>query len=107
MVQVTCFIFPSACEFNTLNAELNPICHLLALLGAHHILHVSRIRVKAQLLLLCCSLLVKISLYYVVLTSAYFGSDRYITNSFPSQTLVTVPCSLTARFVFSKKSGMR
>ena len=32
--------------FNPLNAELNPICHLLALLGAHHILHVSRIRVK-------------------------------------------------------------
>jgi len=31
---------------NTLNAELNPICHLLALLGAHHILHVSRKRVK-------------------------------------------------------------
>jgi len=29
-----------------LNAKLNPICHLLALLGAHHILHVSRIRVK-------------------------------------------------------------
>jgi len=33
-------------EFNSLNAELNPICHLLALLEAHHILHVSRIRVK-------------------------------------------------------------
>jgi len=32
--------------FNPLNAEINPICHLLALLGAHHILHVSRIRVK-------------------------------------------------------------
>ena len=32
----------------SLNAELNPICHLLALLGAHHILHVSRIRVKKQ-----------------------------------------------------------
>ena len=31
--------------FNPLNAELNPICHLLALL-AHRILHVSRIRVK-------------------------------------------------------------
>jgi hypothetical protein len=28
------------------NAELNPVCHLLSLLGAHHILHVSRIRVK-------------------------------------------------------------
>jgi len=32
--------------FNLLHAELNPICHLLALLGSHHIFHVSRIRVK-------------------------------------------------------------
>jgi len=31
---------------NPLNAELNPTCHLLALLGAHHIFHVNRIRVK-------------------------------------------------------------
>jgi len=31
---------------NRLNAKLNPICHLLALLGAHHILHVSRMVVK-------------------------------------------------------------
>jgi len=31
---------------NPLNAELNPICHLLALLVAHHILHISRIRVN-------------------------------------------------------------
>jgi hypothetical protein len=29
-----------------LKAELNPICHFLALLEAHHILHVSRISVK-------------------------------------------------------------
>ena len=29
-----------------LNAELNLICHLPALLGAHHILHVSRTRVN-------------------------------------------------------------
>jgi len=33
-------------QFNPLNAELNPICHFLALLGAYHILHVCRIRVK-------------------------------------------------------------
>jgi len=32
--------------FNPLNPELNSICYLLALLGAHHFLHVSRIRVK-------------------------------------------------------------
>ena len=31
---------------NPLNAELNPICHLLALLGAHHIFHVSVLKVK-------------------------------------------------------------
>jgi len=34
--------------FKGLKAELNPICHLLALLWSHHILHVSRIRVKWQ-----------------------------------------------------------
>jgi len=33
-------------KFNALNVELNPICHLLALLRAHHILHVSRMRVN-------------------------------------------------------------
>jgi len=33
-------------DLNPLNPELNPICYLLALLGAHHFLHVSRIRVK-------------------------------------------------------------
>ena len=36
-------------KLNTLNAELNPMCHLLALLGAHHILHVSRIRVNTNI----------------------------------------------------------
>ena len=39
-------------EFNSgfkgLNAELNPICYLLALLGAHHFLHVSGIRVNTK-----------------------------------------------------------
>jgi len=34
--------------FNTLNTELNPICHLLPLLGAHHILQVSGLRVNAD-----------------------------------------------------------
>ena len=39
---------------NPLNAELNPICYLLALL-AHHFLHVSRIRVKSLTLRLLMS----------------------------------------------------
>jgi len=34
---------------NPLNAKLNPICHLLELLGAHHILHISRIRVNINM----------------------------------------------------------
>ena len=48
----TCFIIQRSkvlCNFNNfnrLNSVLNPICHLLALLGAHHILHISRIRVN-------------------------------------------------------------
>ena len=46
------FLFPL---FNPLNAELNPIRHLLALVGARHIVHVSRIRVNVfvYLLFLC------------------------------------------------------
>ena len=32
--------------FNPLNPELNPICYLLELLGAHQFIYVSRIRVK-------------------------------------------------------------
>ena len=43
--------------FNPLNAELNPICCLLALLRAHHFLHVSRIRVKSLTLRLLKSCL--------------------------------------------------
>jgi hypothetical protein len=39
---------PGKHEIIRFNAELNPICHLLALLGAHPILHISRVRVKEQ-----------------------------------------------------------
>ena len=47
---------------NPLNAELNPICYLLALL-AHHFLHVSRIRVK--------SLTIRLLMSYIYIWSAY------------------------------------
>jgi hypothetical protein len=42
------FYIQGVLKFNPLNAELNPICHLLALLGAHHILHVSGLSVKCK-----------------------------------------------------------
>ena len=44
---VVSVIMKYQCLVNPLNAELNPIRYLLALLGAHHFLHVSRIRVKS------------------------------------------------------------
>ena len=51
---------------NPLNPELNPICYLLALLGAHHFLHVSRIRVKSltlRLLMLYIYIYIYIYIY--------------------------------------------
>jgi len=35
-------------HINPLNVKLNTICHLLALLGAHPIPHISRIRVNVR-----------------------------------------------------------
>ena len=49
-------------ELNPLNAELNPICHLLALL-AHDFLHISRIRVKSLTLRLLMSYIYIIYIY--------------------------------------------
>ena len=51
------------CVVNSLNPELNPICYFLALLGAHHFLHVSRIRVK--------SLTLRLLMSYIHIWSAY------------------------------------
>jgi hypothetical protein len=56
---------------NPLNAELIPICHLLVLLGAHHILHVSRIRVKVEIQLHQC-----LTLYHNILQSAQGNTGR-------------------------------
>jgi len=35
-------------SINPSKPQLNPICHVLALLVAHHILHVSRVRVNIR-----------------------------------------------------------
>ena len=45
---VTAVIVEITLSLNPLNAELNPIRHLLALVEARHIVHVSRIRVNAD-----------------------------------------------------------
>jgi transposase len=70
--EVYCFLFqfPVSLRFlNPLNAELNPICHLLALLGVHPFLHNSRIRVKSLTLRL---LMTYIYIYiYIYIWSTY------------------------------------
>jgi hypothetical protein len=48
-LHVSC-LFLTKIGFNPLNAKISPICHVLALLGAHHILHISRIRVNVHVL---------------------------------------------------------
>ena len=53
-------------HLNPLNAELNPICHLLALLGPHHIFHVSGLRVNIIL-----PSMSRLSKWYLSLRSPY------------------------------------
>jgi hypothetical protein len=75
---------------NPLNAKLNPICHLLALLGAHPIFHVSRIRVNY----LPCFIKIKCSTAWscnVFVTTSYSSSLDW---SLLSATLTTVHCEL-------------
>jgi len=45
---LSCGVLTTVYNINPLNAELNPICHLLALLEVHHIFHVSGLGVKYQ-----------------------------------------------------------
>jgi hypothetical protein len=54
--------------FNPLNAELNPICHLLALLGGATIVVLSRLRVKNVQL-------AEIALYNL----RHYGSLKFVT----------------------------
>jgi hypothetical protein len=64
--------------FNPLDTKLNPICHLLALLGAHHFLHISR---RILLLNVLC-----IALRTVVYQIARFLTkwlDAWVTEEMP------------------------
>ena len=63
-------------DINPLNGELNPICHLLALIGAHHILHVSRIRVNDERMSW-----VAICLRYEVKNFAYCSFNNELANT--------------------------
>ena len=51
-------------SFNPLNAELNPIRHLLALVGARHIVHVSKIRVNMSCLTMMMMMMMMMMIKY-------------------------------------------
>jgi len=57
--------------FHPLNAELNPICYLLTLLGDHPIFHISRIRVNGRKLYFLPLLVIAVSL-------ETFGKPSYV-----------------------------
>jgi len=69
---------------NPLNPELNPICCLLALLGAHHFLHVSRIRVKLltlKLLITYMCIYIYIYLYIYIYAAPILDVSRSHTTT--------------------------
>ena len=69
---------PHVLEYlNPLNAELNSICHLLALLGAHHIFHVSGLRVNVEPIISYFNIRLVLSEYIVLCL--------YRTEHLPSQ----------------------
>jgi hypothetical protein len=63
------------CNINPLNAELNPICHLLALLGAHHIFHVSGLRFKN-----ISVIFTKLNLFSILLEISFMIIDKSDTS---------------------------
>ena len=70
-------VFP----INTLNPELNPICCLLALLGANHFLHVSRIKVKSLTFRLLMSY-TRVGTLIVATIYLQLIQNRYMFRSF-------------------------
>jgi len=66
--------------FDSLNAKLNPICLLLALLGAHHILHVSRTRVKVKFTGKEKKLLLELFMVYLTTPSIAQAAERRMAD---------------------------
>jgi len=90
-------------SINPLNAQLNPICHMLALLGAHHILHISRVRVND----ICFS-----HYYFTSLISLAFMQSEVTALlgnhllQFPTQTILLLTPSLILQFVYASSFYM-
>jgi hypothetical protein len=80
---------------NTLNAELIPICNLLALLGVYHFLHVSRIRVNNISLL-----------QYVKPEAAITVSELLIMSGVSLETRWAIKKHRNNKFYYTVASGL-
>jgi len=87
--------------FNPLNAKLNPICHLLALLGAHCILHISRIRVKFKGNIGSIICLTTTSFHWGVLRHCYGLTNKFVVMSTFICTVSCVKHSCTLWFFWN------
>jgi hypothetical protein len=65
-------------QINLLSAELNAICHLLTLLGAHRILHISRLRVNLCISKRFSSIGVTVHWHIIYLCAIYIQFIFYI-----------------------------
>ena len=81
-------------QFNPLNADLNLICHLLALLRAHPILHVSRRRVNVGTSTLQNMYFFKFSKRSVHPTSSYMLDALPLFPCKSSTNLIFLLCDL-------------
>jgi hypothetical protein len=78
-------------HFNILNAELNRIYHSLALLGAHPILHISRIRINI-IALSTLNLPTRFFVCYFPTKSVQFSSSPYVLHDKSAQLIArTIP----------------
>jgi len=90
-------------NINPLKTQLNLICHLLALLGAHPILHVSRIKVNSKYhdsytyvhyqLLGICTILIRNTMIH---THSLLSTARNMHNINPLKTQLNLICHLLA-----------
>ena len=83
---------------NPLHAELNPIRHLLALVGARHIVHVSRIRVNYVIRPTICTFFM-----YFALKRLLHVSNRQAVH--PQEALFTVYADIGMYHAYKVKSS--
>jgi len=101
--------FASNIIINPVNDEINPICHLLALLGTHHILHVSRIRVNTASentvqILIDNILQMKVPM---VLISPYPEQEGNMLGSMPGTRAISTTSrrEMSSSFLFPARQG--